>query len=125
MCDLVPTRPLDRAGHFEIPLRLLGHPVPAAQTGGGRAVPAAARRPLLPGVRRLHLPVVSPPRTPQERPRTVDVGVEPVGRRPSRGQCSLCVRRAGRHERGLGGAPPQLQGVLRHFAIFSSVYVKL
>lgn len=50
---------LDRAGHFEIPLRLMGHPVPAAQTGGGRAVSTAARRPLLPRVCRLHLPVVS------------------------------------------------------------------
>lgn len=49
----------DRAGHFEIPLRLVGHPVPAAQTGGGRAVSAAARRPFLPRVCRLHLPVVS------------------------------------------------------------------
>lgn len=49
----------DRAGHFEIPLRLVGHPVPAAQTGGGRAVSTVARRPFLPKVCRLHLPVVS------------------------------------------------------------------
>lgn len=39
----------------------MGHPVPAAQTGGGRAVSTAARRPFLPRVCRLHLPVVSLP----------------------------------------------------------------
>lgn len=49
----------DRVGHLEVPLRLVGNPVPAAQTGGGRGVPAAAGRPLLPRVCRLHLPVVS------------------------------------------------------------------
>lgn len=49
----------DRAGHFEVPLRVLGHAVPAAQAGGGRAVPAAARRPILTRVCRLHLQVVS------------------------------------------------------------------
>lgn len=55
----LPNLSADRAGHFEIPLRLVGHPVPAAQTGGGRAVSAAARRPFLPRICRLHLPVVS------------------------------------------------------------------
>lgn len=59
----------DRAGHFEIPLRIMGHAFPAAQAGGGRAVPAAARRRLLAGVCRLHLQVVSvaPAKAPPSR----------------------------------------------------------
>lgn len=56
---LVPNCLLDRAGHFEIPLWLMGHPVPAAQTGGGRGVSTAACRTFLPRVCRLHLQVVS------------------------------------------------------------------
>lgn len=50
---------LDRASHFEVPLRLVGYTVPAAQAGGGRAISTAARRPILPRVCRLHLQVVS------------------------------------------------------------------
>lgn len=50
----------DRAGHFEVPLRVVGHAVPAAQAGSGRAIPAAARRPILARVCRLHLQMVSP-----------------------------------------------------------------
>lgn len=49
----------DWAGHFEIPLRLVGDPVPAAQTGGGWTVSTAACRPFLPRLCRFHLPMVS------------------------------------------------------------------
>lgn len=49
----------DRAGHSPLPLRVLGHPLPAAQASGGGAVAPAACRPLLQGVCGFHGAVVS------------------------------------------------------------------
>lgn len=51
-------RASDRARHPALPVRLVGHALPAAEAGGGRTFAPASRRPVLPGVRGLHLSVV-------------------------------------------------------------------
>lgn len=102
---------LDRAGHFEIPLRLMGHPVPAAQTGGGWAVSTAARRPFLPRDGRLHLPVVSlddkcvhfPQHCALSSP-CCKKGGKKVPLWPSRGQCLPCVNWKRWHKYSICGA---------------------
>lgn len=86
----------DRAGHSEVPLRGVGHPVPAAQAGGRRAISAAARRPLLPRVRRLHLPVVSLERVPVHPGRDISADDFSVDER-LRGLFYLALQRRSNH----------------------------
>lgn len=49
----------DRTRHPALPVRLVGHPLPAAQAGGGRTFTPASCRPVLPRVCGLQLSVVS------------------------------------------------------------------
>lgn len=50
---------VDRVGHPPLPLRVLGHPLPAAQASGRGALTPAACRSLLEGLCGLHSTVVS------------------------------------------------------------------